>query len=864
MSIYEMPGDVLQRHAYNNVWCTPNQDNQMKYTPARISPLNGHWYEFYHMWRKVALPTKLDRYHVYQIGGIHPMLLGLEKKQGKWVGIPEVMISQMLIADIHTGSGFQIPRSLVYYLYTEDHNLLMAVRRPEVPIVGWDWDNDVMHFRLYSNAYFQSVRSKNTTQYINCFSERPMDRGAVAAMLTKIQNMPFSQGVKYYYINGRFSNTATLSTIDNGDYVDCIYDSSIKRVVDFPISTLKEYNSTLDSLRKYLLHYPGAGDRIDYQDDIDFFLWRTADNRNRGTYIHKLDERTIRMVTHRDYAIPLTKIEAIIASSPFIKPGEKLYIRMHVRNSGYDRVLVNEVNRIHELYKLPEADISKAMLGINSTVTEWRAETLESGMYPEIMRAAPNAISRKMVQDAYGYHAISRIIGDTPVKTYRFSNQTLAKVPMGLQARATCYEYDANGVLLGWYLHSSGDTYPCVHSGTKTVEMLYGFGGKVLDIRDEVLTGNLEIASNYRFYWCNKASGIADYKWQNASDGVVRVTDIDFQWVANAQRYTRVISNKNHLVYEFDYQANDGLIVFNLVRDKSGVNVPLDHPLGELDVFLNRKTLIEGLDYIVDFPRVYIINKTHLVNGGVGPQNVVVRFKGFCTTDFKHRQLEETGFIVHDTVSYNFDYNVRDDHVVRVNIGGKLYHRDDVKFAENGVVPKPIAQNNGLPYGIRNIVVPMNNYIVGEQGVTDVTYKLLDQAEATDKRVSDYLTVRKPQDNPTALSYIATKYAVASPFFTKILCDLRDNILWDERFTGHYGNAFVEELCKPYEYLLKVDPIGGEERYDDRYVIVHPHPFSNYVSIGIYQHKFLRYVQNIYGQGKVDISNHVNILPFGS
>lgn len=864
MSIYEMPGDVLQRHAYNNVWCTPNQDNQMKYTPARISPLNGHWYEFYHMWRKIELPTARDRYHIYQIGGIHPMLLGLEQRMGKWIPIPEVMVSQMLIADIYTGTGFQIPRQLVYYLYTEDRNLLMAVRNPDVPIVGWDWEADTMHFRLYSNAYFQSVRSKTATQYINCLSERPMDRTAAAAFLTKVQSMPFSQGVKYYFVNGRFTNNITLATIDNGDYIDCIYDSSIKRVVDFPVSSLKEYNSTLDSLRKYLLHYSAASSVIDYQDDIDLFLWRTADNRTRGTYIHKLDERTLRMVTHKDYAIPLTKLEAIISTSPFIQSGDKLYIRMHIRNSGYNRPLVKEVNRIHELYKLTDARVSSAMLGINSNVIEWRAETLEAAMYTAIMRAPQNTISRKMVQDAYGYHAISQIIGDTPVKTYKFSNQTLAKVPMGLQARATCYEYDAEGKLLGWYPHSNGDTYPCANATAKTVEMLYGFGGKDLDIRDEVLTGALEIANNYRYYWCNKSSGIPDYKWQNATTGIVQVTDVDFKWVGSAQRYTRVISNKNHLVYEFNYQANDGLIVFNLVRNKNGVDVALEHPLGELDIFLNRKTLIEGLDYVVDFPRVYITNKSHLVNGGVGPQNVVVRAKGFATEDFQFRQLEETGFIVHDTVSYNFVYNVRDDHVIRVNIGGNLYHRDDVKFAEAGVVPKPIAANNGKPYGIRNIVVPMNNYIVGEQGVTDVTYKLLGEAEATDKRVSDYLTLYKPQDKPTDLSYIPDKYAIISPFFTKILMDLKDGILWDDRFTEHYGNAFVEELCKPYEYLLGIDPIGGDDRYDDRYVVIHPHPYSNYVSIGIYQHKFLRFVQSIYGGGKVDIANHVNILPFGN
>lgn len=864
MSVYDMPGDILQSYTYDNVWCTPNQDLQVIFRPARISPINGQWTYFTHMWRRIVLPTPRDRYHIYQIGNINPELLGLEQRVDKWISVPEVMALRKIVVDVYTGNGFQIPRCLVWYRYTQDHNLIIAVQQPEQAMDGWDWEEDLVFMRLYSNAYFESQRSKSRTQYVRCISRRINGRAAAGELITEVSNMPYTDGLKYFFVNGRYTPTISLATIDNGDYVDCIYDSSIKRVVDFDIATLKEFNSIRDGVRKYLLHYQGNVQMIDFQDDIDCFVYANgANNRVRGVYLHKNDPSTLRNVTHRDYAVSVNVIDSVSNSSGVFGPGQSRKLRLHIRNSGYERPLVLEASRIHELYRLKDDRIVKAMLGINATVAEWRAENLENALYPKIMEAKIGQISRDSAAQMLGYHAITKLIGDTPVKTVSYSGRKVAKVPVGLWHSCTCYEYDAQGNLLGWAYHSNGPTYVCRSNDAALVEMLFGQGTDTPDIVDDTLAGSIDIRANYRFYYCTNDAGVALLDWKPATDGMYLVQDATYTWVSSPNRVNRVVSNRMHLLYEFDYEAVDGVFRFNLVRKRADGNyIKLDMPFGELDVWLNRKKLIENLDYVVRFPEVVIINKQHLINNGFGAQNIVVRFKGFCDENMQHRPMDEVGFITHDTLSYDLRYNLRDDHVAVINIGGATVHRSDVKFAEDGVIVAGLHASNGKPYGVRNVVVPIASYVAGAGADTDITYQMLEQASEVDKRIEDYLTVYRPQETTDSPNIIPQRWVVYSPFFTKIITDLRDGILWEDEFTRYYGSEYVDMVLAPYLPLLDVDLSSKDGLFDERYVIVHPHPYGTFVELDAYQHKFLRFVYEQYGRRVANLADFVTIRPF--
>lgn len=51
---FSLSEDYLLRHAYTNVWCTPDQDKQAIFQLARITPDNGVWTNFTYQWRKIG------------------------------------------------------------------------------------------------------------------------------------------------------------------------------------------------------------------------------------------------------------------------------------------------------------------------------------------------------------------------------------------------------------------------------------------------------------------------------------------------------------------------------------------------------------------------------------------------------------------------------------------------------------------------------------------------------------------------------------------------------------------------------------------------------------------------------------------
>lgn len=634
-------------------------------------------------------------------------------------------------------------------------------------------------------------------------------------------------------------------------------------MIDFEISQLPEFRSDLDTVRKYLLHHAGMSDVIDYQDDIDCFVYgQVANNKVRGFYVHKNDPRTLRNVTHRDYSISVPVIDGIVNASNDLTVVQDRFLRLHIRSSGFHRPLILEASRIQELYRLDDDRIVKAILGIDATVDEWRAENLEKSLYTKAMGTNYHSIKRDSSAQLLGYHSISRLLGNTPVKTEPFSGRRIAAVPIGLQGNCTCYEYDQSGKLTAWQYHQGGSTYVCQNADTAIVEMLFGQASEELDIMEDVASGTLDPTIGYRFYKSNIVANRRLNDWTVADNSLYMVNNNTFQWVVSPLRATRVVSNNKHLFYEFNYAPADGLLRFNIVHKVGNGYIGLDMPLGELDVWLNRRKLVENIDYVVQFPVITILNKEHLINDGTGEQNVAVRFKGFCDDNMKHRVLDEVGFVTHGTLSYNHRYNLRSDHVNVVNVGGAILHSDDIKFAEDGIRIYNGLVRNGTPFSIRNVVVPIPPYIAGDQVDSNITYDMLDVAKEVDGRIEDYMTIHRPQETTDLPNIIPSRWKIISPFFTKIISDLRDGILWDDRFTQHYGSEFVESMLTPYLPLLGSDLSREDGLFDPRYVIVHPHPYPNYVMLDAYQHKFLRFVYAQYGRRVAELADFVAIRPF--
>jgi hypothetical protein len=858
-----MSYNYLEDYALKNIWCAPRQDRQSIVQPARITPKGGVWNYVTVGWRTHVLPQSGTRFHVYQVGQLHPLLLGLLPQQYKWVNFADACNKMTLIVDLYLDSGVQLPRFEAWYMIDADKNLFMAVRDPR-PNIDVRIDEQPLYIRVYTNAYYQTLRNDPRLDYIQVAGNRITSTDQILALQSQFQTLQSQPGQVYAFVNGFKVSGIDLFTVKVGDVVEYVYDASIYKVVDFNISDLRTFDSLRDLKTKYLLHYAGVTDQIDYQDDIDLFLVQPAtNNRFKGVYVHRNEGDTLRMVTHKDYSVVVPVLAALARYQPDWTDLNAMQIRMHIRYGGWNRPLVFEANRIKELYKLQDNDIRAAMLGIDSTVNNWRADVLENAAYPLVMEAEIPCVPEDTVEEALGYNAISKILGDTPQFPRVMGNAKVVDVPYGLQNKSTVYEYDDNGLLLGYYPHTNGSIHVVDDTRSKLVEILSGVGDTLLDEVYGQKTQTLDSTIEYRMYTCPYVNGVPSNVWTDVTGSPkYAVLNGTLTWLTDpTTTYTLVRGNSKFLAYSLDILQSRGVLEFSLVsQQRRGSDVSfwtMQQPMGELTIFLNGRTLIKDIDYYLAFPRVVIINKEYLVNPLTATQHIDVRFTGFSKADGSLEDTEDDkGFIVNQLLSHNNKYDLRDDKVLRIIAGGALYDRSELKFSETDGGVAVLDPINGKPYLVQDIVVPTRGQTIQD------TYTLRAKALVIDKAVSDYMTQKLPEPPFPNPPVIEALYEVYSPFCSRLIYDLVSGALDDPRMYQQYGTALVLELCKPYEYLLKTDPTQDGLVPDPKFVIVHPHNLMTVIDIGIYQYKFLDMAVKQYLGGKVTLNDFLRIKDY--
>jgi len=860
--------NFLVDHARQNVWCNPDQDNQLIFAAHRLTKPVGELNRFTLMNRVINLPEQSKRYHIYQVGQVHPNIVGLLPINPgwvveSWVKFSDAINNLKLFVDIYTADGIELPKFKSYYMYTNDRDLIFAIEIDTKFDICYT--NDKIYTRLYTNAYFQSHRSDAAEDYIFCKGLKILNINQILSTQNEVATYKAKRGYVFTHVNGIYTDNIDLTNTAVGDVVEFIYDSSVKRVVTFTVNELHTFSSILDDKYKYLLHHSdGVDDTIDYQDDIDIHILHTTGvNKFKGNYYHRNNEDSHRMVTHRSYSIVVDyftflaqELNLRISETPI--DFRSLKLQLKVRESGYYRPLVFDNNRIFELFKLPYSKIMQAMTGVHTTVPEWQAENLENCAYTKLMRSKWTDINIEMFQDGYGYNGISSIVGGTPSKTVLRSGRQSADLPYNLYQNCTVYEYDVNGNLLGHYYHLFGNDYESNNNDTRLVEVISGRGSHQPDVKFGTTNIPLPVYDNYRVYMCHEVGGVADNQWLDITgsnlysvvNNILIWNDLDFN------QFLMVRTDMDFLAYDIELMPTANNLYFTLseLEDRgNGLNhYTLPIPLGEIDLFLNGKSLIRNLDYIIDFPTVYILNKKYLVQPAYNTiQNVHVRFTGFCKSDMSLDAIEDFGFIEHGVFSNNNRYDIRDDKVLRITIDGKTIHRDEIVFSEfhDGIsVVNPI---NGLPYQIKDIVVPL------KQLVNENTYSLREKSIAIDERVSNYMTIKLPQPEREFASSIMERYPLVSPFISRIIYALISNIIDNSLFMSNLSDNQIIDICKPFEFLLTFDPINEQNSMDHRHVIIYPHALDTVIDLDLYQYRFLTRVVKLYCNDLVQLSPFV-------
>jgi len=623
-------------------------------------------------------------------------------------------------------------------------------------------------------------------------------------------------------------------------------------VADLPV-----FLSELDSMQKYLLRQTNKTDNfIDYRDDQDIFLMhKKTPFIQKGVYFHKNLESSLRMVTHRDYSIPVSHVERLRSLNPTWAVGGDLTVQLVIRRSGMDKPLIDEAHHIKELYKFGDSDWLAAVMGSEAVVDVWRVEELEKSMYTAIMRAGAGTITREMVEAAYGYNAITRIVADTPQVVS--APKAWVELPFGLRGESTVYEYNAQGVLLDWYLNQNVQWYVPRAPECAYIEAIMGRGG---DVVSTVYARNHKPAANlmFRCYVCPIQAGVPTGDWQDVTDSEEHYDLVDgtVMWKVNpANVYTAIKMDDTFLTYSLALDYDDGLLRFSLnvkeVRIDGVVYTGLvEIPSGLLEIWLNGHPLIEKLDWIMVDKEICIINRVHRNQVGTG-NTITVRSTGFCNPDMSRVKEAEFGFVENGLLSRNNRWNLRDDKVIRVIADGRLFSRSELTWAEDQANVVLSNVRNGAPYQVTEPLIPLRNVTYAD------AYTLRALADSTDGQIEDYMTARLGVTPPPQVNLIPYRHAVYSPFTGKILHDMINGYIDDLLLQGYYSDQDVRQWCEPYLWLLKYEPTMQD--FDERYITIDAHERVEPFSLPIYQYNFLARVIRVMLNDKIDITHSVTI-----
>ena len=838
--------------------------------PKRVSVPGGALNRITVMDTELTFPLQRERFHVFVVGQLDPWVLGLLRQvplwfSQRWYSFGEAVNAANMEITIYNANGVVLPRNKTYYMFLDEQTLVFAV--PADARFPVDYKTDQLYFRFYSGAYFEV--DGPATKKVQCGFGVPTSNNDIIALESLVASKRNEFANVRVYINGLLVDRPRLGDTKLNDYVEWIGDDSFVRMKEWKIAELFQFRSELDNTYKYLLHYAGVEPtQIEYHDDIDIHVvYRPPTGFARGVYYNRNNESHHRMLTHRDYSIRTDRVEVLRQELETILETDisnlnHIYIQMFVRQDGFDRPLVFENQRIFELYKLDDISIVRSMVGLDSVVPEWNAIQLEMCGYTSLMKEKYRSVDIHTVEKAYGYNACSKILANTPTKTRLNSGRRRADISYGLQKNSTFYEFDTNGIMLGWRQQVNDNDYEAVSNDCRLIEGVCGLGGDHVDGSTGQSDLQLPVAGiGYRVYRCFLVGGVPNNNWVDITGTAeYEVVDNKVVWVGGgAEHLLHVRSDLKFISYDTEVEMNDGLLNFTVMEKPNGnVNepwVPMSIPMAQLDIWMNERPLMRGLDYYVEFPQVYITNRLYIAQPvETTPQRFHIRMRSLPSADMKFDDIEQRGWVYHNAISVNHRYDVKDDKVLQINVGGRIMHREDVLFGEDRPAPAPLAGMNGLPYQIKDLIVPMWGFTF------NTTETMRAASQEIDVRVSNYMTEKFQPMEPDDLAAIPQRYPVVSPFLSHVLYRLRnkDIVLPIDR---HLSDQEVMAACQPYESLLVFDPLT-DDKVDEKFMYIIPHMNQTPHTLEFLEYRFFTQVIRLYTQDRVVINEYVTVTTY--
>lgn len=907
--------EILKRHALANIWCEPNQDSQNIFQIDRITPQRGVLNKAPVMWESITLPKQSYSsrffYHIYQIGKLSNIVLNIRMSPSKWYSATEICNINKEVVDVYFENGCMIPRDLVYLMMLPNGNFIMAIEIvPNIDFgkeqyVNLDTgehiernvilDNHSPIIRFYNNGRFYTpeflASNANTVEPIKATGKAITNMTDYNTFVTEKEKIKTSMngiGKYLYWVNGYIVNEPmAYSSAFVGQYHYYIWDSSIKLIDFIPVKDLVSFTSTLDSnVRKYVCMLNTDYGTIDYHDDVDLYLVNKINNQYKGVLIPRNLVNNVRQVTHNSYSIRADLLHELSNAHDFLKNFTGCQILAVVRQGGFKRGLVHQANRVNELYRLDRQQILETMSGVNSLIPEWEAAKLENSSYTMIMRSKMKDISNAMLREAYGYNAANLYMEKASHNVGNLAIPNAVNLPLGFTITdssgigyRSIFCYDQNGLLRDYYQdYENGETLMIDKNYAPYTKHIEAYHGE-LSVTDNVIYTKNQFTSEDLKQWGFRvyaapvnATGEVVGKWVDITgskyydyhaDGFKGNGIPTVVWnntlLNQYKMFPAIKLNKYVVCQKFkisslnDYRGYHSVTI-NTAKSFDGTDRSETNTIapGQLDVFMNGYSLIEGIDYFIQWPTIYVAKVSNNRDDPLKDE-IMVRMRGFCDkTTMLPNNFRDIGFLQGSIASVDNEFDLRNDRNSRIIVGGKVYSREKVAFAEEAKESSTL--QDGLPFAVTDHWGSVETYL----DVNSLDYK--EKSLDIDKRVEAYLSPRIKTVVPENNFIINERWEVISPFLSSIINDIRRfNFLGNPQDIkiGAFNKKEIEATLANYMHLLKVDPCIKNPNGD--FILYLPHQYTQAVTVTQGQYALLQYLIDEYLNNMVDLTPYLII-----
>lgn len=427
---------------------------------------------------------------------------------------------------------------------------------------------------------------------------------------------------------------------------------------------------------------------------------------------------------------------------------------------------------------------------------------------------------------------------------------------------ATIFEYGPEGLLIDYYYHTAGTRWQIKNPTCQLVEAVSGQGGETFG--DVYGLGIVPLGKgfNFRVYVTKVWAGVPTNEWIDITDlpnradwGFLDDTTEDQRWIwtVDSKAYTGMIrQDRNFLINKLNFTKSDGMIRFTLgsmeTYDSQYRYKILEIPPGQLDIFLNKRSLVYGLDYTIIDKQVVISCLQHLNPDPGAIQEIIYRGAGFPTPDMKMYPPGEIGWLEYGVVSNNGVYNLHRHKMQRITIAGSYMDPEKVVFEEDRTDVK-MPYLDATPYQIQT---PQSRF--RDVYSTDQAARIKD--DAIDQEVSDYMSLYFPNRVRPFPDTFRNHYHVFSVFANKVLQDIVTGRLNPgDSIKGRYSDMQIRTWCKAYEWLVPFDIVNSD--YNKNHVQVYPHWHTNPVGLNQYQYAFFKRILGLYLRDPMDLAQFI-------